>query len=237
MIHIYIDLVGLGGTGSALAIPLTRLLKYHSLVTLKEVVLYDADKVNDSSNLERQSFTSLDVGKSKGHVMLMQLVKIIREVDFKNTYLNYDKYTKVLENRPTGSLTFTIACVDNNATRNHLLKAIKDSNVNCIFISPGNDLTTGQVLTWAKLEGIEYGTYPLDLFPDLAKPKDHIPRVKGCQEETVSTPQLLTTNLFGANCVLLNIQNILDNSYFYEQLWYDIYKGKLVSERLIKLND
>ena len=233
---IFVDIIGLGGTGSALAAPLVRLFKYHELVNLKEVVLYDADKVNNTSNLERQSFTSLDVGKSKGHVMLMQLVKIIQEIDYKNTYLNYDKYSRVLKTRPDNSLTFTIPCVDNNATRNHLLKAIKDSIANCIFISPGNDLTTGQVLTWCKIGGMEYGTNPLDLFPDLAEPKDHIPRVRGCQEISVSEPQLLTTNNFASSCVLLNIQNILDNNYFYEQIWFDIYKGKMTSEGLVKFN-
>lgn len=223
----YVDVVGVGGTGSALIEPLARLLKYSTPSPL-ELTLWDGDIV-EVNNLERQAFTQSDLGEYKVQSTKKRLVELLKDsiVTLKTyrVYVNKSIYLKALQNRQ--GVTLVIPCVDNVKTRSDLMKAIRDSNKDVIFMSPGNGLDEGQVITWASIKGQEYGNARLDFDPFYQEPPDAIPNA--CYKDYNKSPQLITANCMASTLTLMLIHRLISTGEILEEVQFQSRPYPMVS--------
>lgn len=222
----YVDLIGCGGTGSALLPHLLRLLEYHAQTQHEiEITLFDADTVSES-NLERQQFKGNDIGTNKATSLIDNLgadITSLHKLEVKKAYVTKAYYSRILAERAQTNEdyeTIVIVCVDNNASRKAILEAIQLYQ-NILFLSPGNELDYGQVICW---HTSITESNPLDKYKELREPTDSIPKRHSCVENTPSSPQLLTTNLLAATYTLANLQCALDKNYYADISFFDLYK-------------
>lgn len=140
---LHVCLVGVGGTGSALALSLAR-LAYH----LKEkgqdldITFVDHDTV-DESNLGRQSYCPAELGWNKAETMALRLNAAfglqIRAVGvkFKASLLN--DWWK-------GKPGLLIGAVDNHLARGEMASAVEGSRGRVWWLDCGNANSSGQVI-------------------------------------------------------------------------------------------
>lgn len=142
---ISVNLIGVGGTGSSMAMALARINK--SLITLRhpglDVFAYDADKVEEP-NLGRQLFTASELGLNKA-VALINRVNRGFGFDWKAVTHNFTDTDQMAN--------ITITCVDNVASRTQIAEWLGKSKSRFVhystpkyWIDCGNDKETGQVL-------------------------------------------------------------------------------------------
>lgn len=226
-------LVGCGGTGGYLAEPLARLLAYHPNASGR-LTLVDGDAY-EASNSSRQVFPLAALGLNKATVTAERLnvaVPWSRE-SFQTipTYLNpLGAQGLVVNHRPrqhsarkeTGArpVLLLVAAVDNHATRNSLIRALDGAgDLDFLFLSPGNALDRGQVVTWGKIAGQGTGPHPFDRHPELKTPEDRMPG--GCSQEAPSTPQLIGANMGAATLALWTVQSWLDGRPIFDAVAFD----------------
>jgi hypothetical protein len=216
-------LIGCGGTGSAVAEALARLLAYHK-DGCKEIILIDGDKFEEK-NQERQMFSPKFMGKNKAEA-LRERLDFIQKVITVPTYINAVDFQDVIldgiKDVKKKNLLIVMA-VDNVATRLDLITALDESKAaNFVLIDPGNGLDDGTVETSIKQKGKWITPHPFDKRPEMRNPKDRIPG--GCAAEAPSTPQLLVANFGAANQVLQVVQALLDDQKFCEDLRFECRK-------------
>ena len=206
-----IHLIGCGGTGTALAPALARLAAYHDLANEASFNLWDGD-IFEAHNLTRQVCGEAHTDQNKAEITqaLMAAQGLIA-----NAHTRYAT-ADALEQR-LGDCPLVIPSVDNDATRAMTLRVLSRREGPFFWISPGNnDNSDGQnriscsVLWWGRLDGVEVGIDPRQLYANLAEPDDDIPGSGGCMEHAPSVPQLITANALAAVLTLTVIQNLLD---------------------------
>ncbi len=184
-----INIVGLGGIGSALCDNLCRYVNYLSEEEYL-LTLMDGDDY-EKKNKIRQSFTKLGNKASiKCGEMRLQFDK-----------LNLDNIPEFINDKNVRSLVkdgdITFCCVDNHHTR-RLLSKHMDEMDNGILISGGNDFTDGNVQIYIKKDGQKVTPSLTDYHPEIENPGDKSPEDMSCEELSKSAPQLLFTNLTAA---------------------------------------
>lgn len=132
--------IGAGGTGSMLLMPLSRYLR--SLKFEGILIIVDGDSYSES-NAERQLFALSKVGTNKAEYSSMaicsQLPDFAEQVEFISKYIGKADIKDLVDN-----FTVVINCVDNNAVRKHVEdRCLKLNDV--AHICCGNELSTGQV--------------------------------------------------------------------------------------------
>lgn len=140
---LYVCLVGVGGTGSALALSIAR-LAYH----LKEkgqnldITFVDHDTV-DESNLGRQFFCPPELGWNKAETMALRLNAAfglqIRAVPVKFK-------ASLLDDWWEGKPGLLIGAVDNHLARSEIASAVEVSSGKVWWLDCGNANSSGQVL-------------------------------------------------------------------------------------------
>jgi len=166
-----IDLVGAGGTGSALADQLASLE-----ATLRQlghpgfdVTVYDPDRVT-ASNLGRQRFTQADLGLHKAIVLVHRI----------NLFygLNWRADPGRAEDTPRGLASdLLITCVDSAPARVELASWADRSYHRTLWLDTGNGSLTGQVVLGHLGRNVVDHSEPrlpnvLDLFPELRTIQD-----------------------------------------------------------------
>lgn len=219
-----IHLIGLGGTGGYLLEPLVRLLTFHSLTKYINIICWEADTVEET-NITRQIYYSDDIGRIKAINKIKQLKQLNNNIKLIPEYCNKTKLLKYLDIEDS----IVIATVDNFASRKSFIEAIYESNNNHVFISPGNGLSNGQCYSFY-YKNKQLTGFDCLLLPEWNKPKDEIPKVTNCIQESVSSPQLISANFMSALVVLNNMQCLLDKGYLYSECYFDVYENKLVSK-------
>lgn len=215
-------LVGLGGTGSHLVEPLARLLTYHRNGIRGHshgLMLVDGDKY-ETKNGERQ-LGAVD-GANKAALHCARLKSTVDGATFfaVPSYVDRGTFESLILGGIPGVKDGTLAvvlAVDNHATRKAILEALHAANLpRLLVLSPGNDLQHGQVLVWARHDGVDLTPYPLSrtplgdpLYPELASPSDRIPG--GCAALAPSTPQLLMANAYASTVCLGLVTAWLDD--------------------------
>lgn len=224
----YVDVIGLGGTGSNLLPNLVRLMSYHDMFAPDcELNLIDGDKIEDK-NLER-AFKKEGVGQPKVEWCRYEANKIVQESDKSvlvysiSRYINKDEYLGLLADRPQDSKSICIATVDNDDTRRQLVEAIDEANQWVMFISPGNEEYTGQVVSWLKDKDKNVGFNPLKQYDQWVEADPSL-NPGSCAYEAQSFPQLLTTNMLAAVHTLTNIQLLIDSGYFRPYIEFNLLK-------------
>lgn len=213
-----IKVIGVGGIGGHLVEPLARYLSYKE--DNCEITLIDGDKFEER-NKERQRFTECD--NKAGHtarVLKEQFPRI--HFKAKEEYITEDNVITTIRDGDTVFL-----CVDNHATRKLISDRCEELN-NVTLISGGNDYTDGNVIVYLRKNGRDVTKPPTKLHQKIANPDDKNPGTlteqerQGCQQEALTNPQLLFTNLAIAstmlNCYYANEQNKVN----FDQVFVDI---------------
>lgn len=204
-------LVGLGGTGSALADPLARLLAFHpNAGRMTRLELWDGDSYDDA-NVARQ--VGCVPGEKKAQVWGERLRPFVQTTIEPGYIKSPDdwKHADIL-----------ILAVDNWATRRAVLAAPPRG----LVILPGNDEHIGTCNFYHRgsLASMVVGGIEIDGLgtpPDLPTVEDEIPREGGCQAKAVSEPQTITANLTAATLVMWGVTNWLDGKDVWPRMSFD----------------
>ena len=210
-----VTLVGLGGTGSALARLLARIIydMKRARLHLPQVRFIDPDKV-ELKNCGRQTFCVADVGYNKAEILARRFnLGLGLDISWIAQPVDADKHFQ-----ESGNLV--VGAVDNHIARSELAK------VNGLWLDCGNHFSSGQVILgntddWqvvkrdlaAKTEMIRYLPNPALLFPQLLTPlSENSPPIEStlsCTELVESGEQHLLVNDWVATVAAQYIFKIL----------------------------
>jgi len=169
-------IVGLGGTGSRLYSPVCQYLSYLDEYEIKKVTLVDGDNF-ESKNFIRQyamaHHTKINKAVAAADLLNLQFPELTENIKVVEDYLKNLRY-----HLTSNCLNLVISCVDNLKSRNLQIIDILNSNstVNTLYITPGNELSDGQVISFLKFNDKVYGDNPLEQWENWNNPTDRIPR-------------------------------------------------------------
>lgn len=156
--RIKIDVIGAGGTGSALLSSLTQLSM--ALTQLGhvgiDVRVWDDDVVSQA-NIGRQLFAPSDVGRAKVEV-LVNRINLGLGLSWSAVPMRFDGRAKLGD--------IVIGCVDSRGARALLAEQFRKAR-NQVWIDCGNSQYSGQVLFGARRNGDTVVPSVADLFPEV----------------------------------------------------------------------
>jgi len=208
----YVFVIGVGGTGGHLAAPLARLVAYHPNTQNAKIVFIDGDEFEEK-NATRQLVGNAQIGLNKARAMVdFCAYQGLMNTECKEDFISTSTFIPMLRRANSPMI---VCCVDNDATRLAILKAISSTcNEDFFFISPGNsdgtETVKGQTLYWGRVNGQNVGINPSEVYPNIENPQDSIPHKGSCALHAPSRPQLIAANFFAASITLAVIQNLLD---------------------------
>lgn len=215
-----IFVVGSGGSGGHLIPALARLLAYHQSTQSSTLMVIDGDEFEEK-NMTRQIVAPSHIGLNKARAMQdFCAYQGLENVESKEDFISTSTFTPLLRNAQS---PMVVACVDNDATRLAIIKAIENtcSDKDFFFITPGNsdglEDVKGQALWWGRLGGEVIGMNPAIAYPNIERPQDSIPHKGSCALHAPSRPQLISANFMAASVTLMVIQNLLDGQIMQEQ--------------------
>jgi hypothetical protein len=213
-----IIVVGCGGTGGFVADGLARMLPPPI-----NIVLIDMDKVEEG-NLNRQSFTTVDIGLFKSKALAKRLA---------------DKYQRPVQYSvlPIGATDLprgiVVGCVDNGLARKAIAERIHDGQW---WIDAGNGKNFGQILIGnSKIEKLRPSfTHNLCVrlpLPTIQQPAllNQVPRQRNCTEAVAVDDQSPTVNQVMGALVLEVARRIIEGTCPWMQLYLDLDAGALTS--------
>jgi len=201
-----IHIVGDGGIGSNISLPLLKFLKYHrqknGIDSSLIINIIDGDDV-EMSNLDRQHFIPEDVGRKKAEITGEYLSDVCIGLKASNiaithntSYLKEDNISNII-----GEDSVVFIAVDNFITRT-LIEDHMETLSNILCINGGNDYDDGEVQVMLRKDG-EWQTKKMtELHPEMRTNPDKYPDELSCEEASVSAPQLLLANMFCAQYML-----------------------------------
>jgi molybdopterin/thiamine biosynthesis adenylyltransferase len=222
-----VTLIGCGGIGGHLAVPLCHFL--HAERHAAHVTLVDGD-VYEASNGSRMRFRRLE---GKAVALARDLAAEFGDlltVEPREEYVTPANVTTVVE---SGDVVFL--AVDNHRTR-QVLDAHCATLFDVTLISGGNDgVEDGAAGTFGNVQIVRRAggralTNTLGCFhPEIARPADRSPGEPSC-DALVETgaPQLLFTNLAVASAMLNTFWAVLHGAPAYEEVYLDIGKNRVV---------
>ena len=161
-----VNVVGAGGTGSAVLPSLARL--HHAMLELGhpggiDCTVFDDDRVS-ATNVGRQGFYPNDVGEFKASLIVNRLNALMGT----NWRAETRRFTA---SESVHNVDLVIGCVDTRAARRAIVGAAQGANV--YYLDCGNDTDRGQVVIGQLLSKAEAKRRPErlphvgELFPDL----------------------------------------------------------------------
>ena len=206
--------IGSGGSGGHLIPALARLISYHSNTQETTLTVVDGDAYEEK-NMIRQIVAPNHVGLNKAEAMRdFCNYQGLSNVDSNPTFITTSTFIPMLRRSQSPMI---VACVDNDATRLALIKAIESAcdGKDFFFITPGNsdgtDKVTGQSVWYGRINGVNVGCNPSLVYPNIENPQDSIPQEGSCALHAPSRPQLIAANFMAASITLMVIQNLLDD--------------------------
>lgn len=143
-----IIVIGAGGTGSMLILPLARYLRAKEFVG--ELIIADGDKY-EPHNAERQAFALSKSGMNKaeyqGLAIGSQLPDFTKRVSIASKYLAREDVESLISDN-----TIVINCADNLAIRKYVEDRVASLD-DAVHICCGNDLRYGQVQVYVRQNG------------------------------------------------------------------------------------
>jgi hypothetical protein len=205
--------VGSGGSGGHLVPALARLLAYHTNTQGSTLTVIDGDEYEEK-NMTRQIVAPNHVGLNKADAMRdFCMYQGLSNVESKPQFITANTFMPMLRNSESPLI---VACVDNDATRLALIKAIETTcnEKDFFFITPGNsdgvEEVKGQTLWYGRINGVNVGCNPSLVYPNIENPQDSIPKEGSCALHAPSRPQLIAANFMAASITLMVVQNLLD---------------------------
>lgn len=215
-----IFVVGSGGSGGHLIPALARLMAYHPSTQTSTVVVIDGDEYEEK-NMTRQIVAPNHVGMNKASAMAdFCQYQGLQNVEYRPDFIDTSTFIPLLRRAESPLI---VGCVDNDATRLAIIKAIDSacSGKDFFFITPGNsdgvDDVKGQALWYGRLGGQPVGVDPSLVYPNIERPQDSVPEHGSCALHAPSRPQLISANFMCAAVTLAVIQNLLDGVITQEQ--------------------
>lgn len=213
-----VKVVGLGGIGTHLIVPLCRYLSNLDGNADTSVTLIDGDEF-DAKNVDRQNFTVFG-NKAMVTAEIMRHSFPTLSVEAKPRYVTEENIFLFIKE---GDLVFS--CVDNHATRKLLSDYCQNLN-NVVLISGGNEYSDGNIQVYVREDG-EDVTPPITQFhPEIDKPGDRNPAELSCEELARSgTPQLIFTNFMVAGWMLSAFWLATKGDLKYSEQYFDLETG------------
>lgn len=202
--------IGAGGTGSALFIPLCRYLS--SQAYDGRVVIADGDKY-EISNADRQNFSQDFIGDNKAQYQVMVAESVIPSDNITYDLIYVDRFlTKEDINNLVEEHTIVVNCVDNKAARKYVEDRVLELN-NAYHICCGNEKTSGQTTITARVNGKLITKSLYDLYPKFNS-VDGDRSVMSCEEmaQLPSGGQIIMANMTAAVLALNFIQQIFTDN-------------------------
>lgn len=163
--------VGLGGTGSALALSLARLVYHARQKGMKlEVTFCDHDLVEER-NVGRQYFAPCDAGRPKAEVMA-EWINHDWGLDIRAAVLSFNEREW---NINAGAVNVMVGCVDNVNARRAMSRLTHNANGRLWWLDCGNDNLNGQILIGNRKRGSVKIAAELGLAHDLPYPASQAP--------------------------------------------------------------
>ena len=211
-----IIVVGCGGTGSFVADGLARMLQPNI-----NLVLIDMDRIEEG-NLNRQSFTTFDIGLFKSETLAKRLAgKYQRPVQYSILPIGATEL-------PGG---IVVGCVDNGLARQTIADRIHDGQW---WVDAGNGKNYGQILIGnSKIEKLR-PSFIADLcvrlpLPTIQQPAllTQAPGRRSCVETVAADDQSPTINQAMGALVLEVVRRIIEGTCPWMQLYLDLDAGTL----------
>lgn len=224
-----IVIVGNGGVGSNLSLPLLKLIKYQKDIGKYgknvRIKIIDGDTV-ESKNVIRQQFLLRDEGEFKSDITanyLNQMCGELREKDIAvESYPFYlkDNNASIIEEDDT-----VFVGVDNKVS-----KMVVENRAlqlkNCIVIFGANEYDDGDVNVFIREKGKNLTPLYSKKHPEI-KEKDKFPDELSCEEASKSSPQLVLVNMMVAQYMLEAFYSCLGHSLKWHEKFFDIRTGAM----------
>ena len=196
-----VHVVGAGGTGSWLLVPLARFLaaeRYEGALHI-----WDGDKF-ENDNAARQQFSAAQVNSNKAAAQCASLLLL-------HPNLNVRAHAAYVGEQNVDALMTEggaiLVCVDNHPARVLLARGLCALN-NAYLITCGNELTDGNVHITIRQDGYDLLPTLLDRHPELAESRQGA-RGAGCADQIAQgVTQLLPTNFLAAAYALAAFVNV-----------------------------
>lgn len=235
-------IVGDGGIGSNLSIPLIKLLKFEQDKATKPVcfeevdlIIVDGDQIEES-NVLRQAFDNRDIGRNKADVTAEYLQALCDVMGIDKIYPSaIPEYLKESNLNLIDEGSLVLVGVDNYVTRMVIEEHTKTLD-NVTVIIGANEYKDGDINIIQKVNG-EYTTPLLsDKHPEILK-RDSFPDEISCEEDVVSAPQLVFVNMAVANIMIEAVYNILVQGRInWHEKMFDIDTGqtRIIAEKPVE---
>lgn len=194
-------IVGVGGTGGAVARDLPKLL----VGSQNKMILIDGDTV-EKRNIIRQPYQIQDEGYNKARILARKINSL-----YKVDCSAFDDYIVKAEldyliKKNEEYLPVIIGCVDNDATR-ILLEDTFLKHKNIIYLDGANSEYEGNIYVSKKNNDIKFGPIRSEVYK---LEKDRNPGIMSCEEQiSKGSTQFLITNNKVASVILEHIHCIL----------------------------
>jgi len=240
-----VTIVGCGGTGGYLAMPLLRYMEHICMKTEDDCILtlIDGDRFTES-NLDRQICSVQSIGQPKSDY-IAALLNIIKQDS--STVVSIPEYItdKNIKSHLLGE-DYIFLCVDNNSTRklvDDFVEEIKNGEYHTILISGGNELYDGNVQS-VDHRCLQNKTL-CNVHPEILTPTDINP-AESCQALAPSEPQLCIANNMVASLMLVQMYKIIEyyhadeddpSTMKFDELYFDIRTGEVAGYNRRRKND
>ena len=228
-----VSIIGLGGIGSQLCEPICRYINYLENVDDFIVTLIDGD-MYESSNRTRQTISINDIGESKSKIQHNKMIDLFSKLNIieKSIYINSVNMKDCFHESDNNLI---LLGVDNHKTRKLVQDYCSGLN-NVLLISGGNNWIDGDVLIYARKNGVSLTPTIYEYNPEIYNYTDKSPEEMGCDELEKSEPQLIFTNGMVAMCMQMcfyNYYQIFDNekiTIFANEVMFDIEEMRSVTK-------
>lgn len=195
-----IIVIGCGGTGSQLIVPLCRYLFSKRDEFIGNIIFVDGDSYSES-NRDRQNFNPEFINKNKAEYQALVISKILPEIanriSFIPEYLSKNAVEEIIEEN-----TVVFNCTDNLAIRKYVEDAISELSTGC-HICCGNENHSGQVQIHYRDNGESITPSIYDRFPEFNSDNGDRSSMN-CQQlsELPSGGQTIISNMMAATIAI-----------------------------------
>lgn len=228
--HERVVLIGCGGIGSQLLLPLCRYLG-HRPEPRPLLVLVDGD-VFEPGNRSRQLVPSGALGTNKAEALAQPARDHGLAVAVVPTTVDEDNVGQLVRERD-----LVLLAVDNHPTR-----ALVDRHLarldNATLISGGNDETDGNVQLVRRRDGRSVDGHLVEIHPEIGEaPATEVATGDGCLAQVAERPQLVVTNLMVAAAMLNATWAVIETgSVPYSEVYLDVVANAARPRRWLRLD-
>ena len=227
--HERVILIGCGGIGSQLLVPLCRYLG-HRPEPRPLLVLVDGD-IFEAGNRSRQLVPSGALGTNKAEALAQPARDHGLAVAVVPTHVDEDNVGQLVRERD-----LVLLAVDNHPTR-----ALVDRHLarldDATLISGGNDETDGNVQLVRRRDGRSIDGHLVEIHPEIGEiPAIEVAPGDGCLVHVAERPQLVVTNLMVAAAMLNALWAVIETgSVPYSEVYLDVVANAARPRRWFRL--